>query len=466
MRITNSMIQNQMMVNVNRNMTKINGLYMQQSTGKRVNVPSDDPISASRILALRSNISEVEQYKKNVDQASSWMEVTEQAYSNTLDILTRVRELSVEGSSDTLSIEDRKKIATDINSLVEQLGIEMNASYAGRYVFSGYRTDEEPVFTKNDPTASYNITQTFSADDLINKDIYQKFGNSDLGQITNCDTISLGYNDVENVSITYVDGTGTTQTITPVSKNIADTDAYTPASGEVYYIEETGELIIGSDVKDIIKDYDISVNYDKTGFVVGDLNPKVYFDCTDKNTGVSYDMIGQDQIEYEVSVGNRISVNSLAKDVLTDNIYGQLTDFTENILSMNKSTEASLRLKYEAEGYTGEALQEKIDSQLQQEESLMSAAAQDAFSDLIKICDNSISSISVQHTDLGSRMNRVDLIRTRLEGQEMSYTDLLSETEDADFVQVIMDLTSAEAIYQASLKTGTSVIQTSLVDFI
>ncbi len=466
MRITNSMIQSQMMININRNMSKISGLYMQQSTGKRVNVPSDDPIAASRILSLRTSVSETEQYKKNVDQASSWMEVTQQAYNNTLDILTRIRELSVQGSTDALTIEDRKKIATDINSLFEQLGTEMNASYAGRYVFSGYRTDDEAVFNKNQPTASYEISQSFVGDDIINKDVYQKFGSDDLGKITNCDVISLAYNEIDNLSITYTDGTGTAQSITPTKKSLSDTDAYKPGAGEAYYIEETGQLVIGSNLKEVLKDTEVTVTYEKTGFIKGDINPKVYFDCKDLNTGISYNMDGQDSLEYEVGVRNRIIVNSLSKDVLTDNIHGQLKDFISSILTMEKSTETALKLKYEAEGYTGDVLKEKISSQLEEEERLMSVASQDAFSDLIKICDVSISSISVQHTDLGARMNRLDLIKSRLDEEELSYTNLLSETEDADFVQVIMDLASAEAIYQASLRTGSGIIQTSLVDFI
>ncbi len=469
MRVTNSMIQNQMMVNINRNLTKINTLYNQQATGKRVIVPSDDPIAASRALTLRSGVAETEQYRKNVDQASSWMEVTEQAYGNVLDVMTRIRELCVQGASDTLSTEDRKKIATDINSLTEQLGVEMNASYAGRYVFSGYRTDEEAVFTENDASASYEIIQQFSDDNIREVEKYQKLAGDDEGKITSCDIINLAYDDIENVSIGSIDANGNfvaDPSITIEEKSISDLDAYEPGDDDAYYIKETGELVIGSNVKESIKTSDLAIKYDKTGFSKGDLNPKVYFNCTDKNTGAQYDMNGHNNMEYEVGVGNRVSVNSLAKDVLTDNIQGDLTTAINDILNMEKSSETALRLKYEAQGYTGEDLDKKIEEQLQKEEALMSAAALDSFSDLIEVCDNSLNSISIQHTDLGARMNRLDLIKIRLEDEETTYTDLLSETEDVDYVQNIMDLTSAEVIYQASLKSGTSIIQTSLVDFI
>lgn len=467
MRVTNGMIQNQMLVNLNRNLNSLNSLYQQQMTGKRIIVPSDDPISASRALSLRTSVKEAEQYQKNVEQASSWMEVTEQAYSNTIDIVQRIRELAVEGGNDTLSIEDRQKIATDIESLVEQLGTEMNTTYAGRYVFSGYKTDEEPCFTEDDATASYSITQTFSVDELQNKEMYQKLGTDDVGTITNCDVIRLPYDEIEN--LTVIDSTGAS--VTTVSKSSTDADAYSPGADEVYYLEDTGEMILGENVVTKLKAGDISVTYEKTGFKSGDLNPKVYFDCEDINSssvdfGKTYTTSGQEAMEYEVGTGNRIRVNSMANEVVTGTIYGELTSTVNQILNMTPSTEASLRLKYEAEGYTGDELTAKIEEQLEQEEALMTTSAQDAFSDLIEFCDTSISSVSIQHTNLGSRMNRLELIKTRLEDEESTYTDLLSETEDADLVQVIIELSSAEVIYQSSMKAGTSLIQTSLVDFI
>ncbi len=466
MRVTNSMIQNQMIVNINRNLTSVNKLLNQQATGKRIIVPSDDPIGASRALTLRSNIKETEQYRKNVDQANSWMEVTEQAYSNVLDVLTRIRELSVQGSSDILTIEDRQKIATDINSLVEQLGVEMNASYAGRYVFSGYRTDEKAVYTENDPTADYTITQQFTADNIREVEKYQKLGLDDEGNVTSCDIINLAYDDVSNININFLDNDGNTvSSITPTAPP-TPSDAYNPPDDAVYYIEETGELVLGSNVKENIKNNDISVTYDKKGFVKGDLNPKTYFECVDNVTNKTYSIEGHDNVQYEIGVGNRITVNSLAKDVLTSNMQGDLSSFVNDILSMEKSTDTALRLKFENEGYTGEALNEKIQQQLTNEEGLMSASALDAFSDLIEIADKALTTVSIQHTDLGSRMNRLDLIKVRLEDEETSYTELLSETEDIDYIEVIMELTSKEVIYQASLKSGTSIIQTSLVDFI
>ncbi len=474
MRVTNSMMQNQMLLNINRNMTKMNKLLNQQSSGKRIIVPSDDPISASRALTLRSNVSETLQYQKNLEQANSWMEITEQSYTSTLGVFEKISELAINGNTGTLSIEDRKKIAKELSSLVEQLGVDMNGTYGGRYVFSGYRTDEEAVFTESDADASYKITQQFIGDDIREVEKYQKLGVDDEGKVVSSDIINLAYDDIKSgsLSIGVLDDDGNVaSSITAIEKSINDADAYEPTANEVYYVKETGELVIGSNVKKTLKDSEISVTYDKEGFIKGDLNPKVYFDCEDINIassdyGKKYTMAGHDNMEYEVGAGNRLNVNSLAKDVFTANIKGDLSRIANDILNMTKSTESSLKAKYEAEGYTGDALTAKIKEQLDKEEALMSAAATDAFNDLLGIAEKATSSVSIQNTDLGSRMNRVKLIESRLANEESTYSSLLSETEDLDYIENATEIAAAQFVYEASLKSSSNILQVSLVDFI
>ncbi|HBY20366.1 MAG TPA: hypothetical protein DEG71_05055 [Clostridiales bacterium] len=62
-------------------------------------------------------------------------------------------------------------------------------------------------------------------------------------------------------------------------------------------------------------------------------------------------------------------------------------------------------------------------------------------------------------------MNRLDLIKARLENDEINYTQLKSDNEDADMAETITKLTTQQTIYEASLSAGAKIIQMSLVDF-
>ncbi len=464
MRITNSMTQNMMMLNINKNSRKMFGLYEQQASGKEISLPSQDPIRASRILRFRSNLDENEQYQRNVLQASSWMDVSEQAFNNTLDILKRMRELSVTGANDTLEVSDREKIANEISSLREQLGTEMNSTYAGRYIFSGYRTDREAIFTK-DNESEYKIKQKFTFDELENVEAYQKFDKSDSGKMTNADIIKLPYKNSENVEVT-INGNGKTV----VERSLSDVDAYEPADDEIVYIKETGEIVLGKNIKNELMDNDLEIEYEKKGFFKGELNPTIYFECEDiKPTSKEFGRVFEidtHKMIYEVGVGVSIDVNSLGKNIFTDKLFADIDSLVDTIMGVTLSRESSLREKYLSEGYIDEDLEKKIEAQIKLEKSQISTVTQNKFSNMLEILDNKISLVSTEHTDLGSRMGRLELIDSRLAENGLTYTDLLSENEDVDYMELTMNLMTAQSIYQASLQTGASLSRLTLLDFV
>ena len=71
-----------------------------------------------------------------------------------------------------------------------------------------------------------------------------------------------------------------------------------------------------------------------------------------------------------------------------------------------------------------------------------------------------------EYSQLGSRISRVDITIERLEENRLSYTALMSENENIDFLEVIMNMTAMEAIYQASMMAGARIQQMTLADYI
>ncbi len=468
MRITNSMMTNSMMLNLNKNARITNRYYTQLATSKRFQQPSEDPIAASRALRFRTNVSNTAQYQKNVSSADAWMDVTDTAFSNTTEMLKdRVTYLLNQGSNDTLTLSDRQKIAKEIDDLLDQIASnEMNANYAGRYVFSGYKTDEPPMLTSN-ISDSYTIEQEFNFDDIWSKKSFQKSSPDALSIVNDVDVINLAYKDLDTVpTITLEDGT--TLAVTQVSTNSTDpdfnADCYDVPAGEVRYIKETGELVLGSDAKTQLMSQNMTVSYDKTGFTTGEPNPKVYFNCTNNTTGVDYTLT-DDAINYDVGIGAEIQVNSLARNVYTDNMYATLKAFTSEINSMSVTSEDVLREKYIALGYSGDDLEEKIQEQMDLELSNVKTVGHSLFNTMIDNLDGFVSTVSTEHTALGTKMNRLDLIESRLGDDEVNYTELLSDNEDTDYMEAIMRLNSAETTYQAAMQVGSKIMQMSLLNY-
>lgn len=142
MRITNNMLINNMLSNLNTNLDRMNKYQTQLATGKKISLPSDDPIIASRALKLRTDVAEIQQYQRNVDDATSWMEITETTLGQMGDVMHRVRELSVEGANGSNTPEDLEKIKQEVEQLKIQMVHLANTTYAGRYIFSGFKTDK------------------------------------------------------------------------------------------------------------------------------------------------------------------------------------------------------------------------------------------------------------------------------------------------------------------------------------
>ena len=82
MRITNNMMVNNFLINLNKNLNRLDDIQYKMATGKKIRYPSDDPVVTARSLRLRTDVSEIEQLQKNVDDAMSWVDTTESALAD------------------------------------------------------------------------------------------------------------------------------------------------------------------------------------------------------------------------------------------------------------------------------------------------------------------------------------------------------------------------------------------------
>ena len=169
MRVTNQIMTNNTLTNINANKLNLMGIEEQYQTGKKIQRPSDDPVVAVRALKLRNNLTEIKQYyKKNVPDAKSWLEVTESALTQVTDICRTLHGLATQGSQDSLTAENRASIMKTMAQYRQQVYQEGDANYAGRYVFTGYKTDTSLTYLENDKSKQYTITEEFDKTSIKN----------------------------------------------------------------------------------------------------------------------------------------------------------------------------------------------------------------------------------------------------------------------------------------------------------
>lgn len=166
MRITNSMMLNSMMRNMGNNLSRMNKTEQMVATGKKFSLPSDDPIGVSRSMRLNTEIASLDQYKRNAEDALSWLETSETAVTNLTTIFHRAKELTKQAENETNTAEERSIIATEMKELKNQVIGLANTTYAGSYIFAGFKTDKPlmdaaglylPTALSNNETIEFNI---------------------------------------------------------------------------------------------------------------------------------------------------------------------------------------------------------------------------------------------------------------------------------------------------------------------
>lgn len=183
MRITNGMMVTNMLRDITRNQERMDALNKNLASGKKFLKPSDDPLGVSKSLRLNTDLSTIEQFQRNVEDSQSWLSSTETATGNVIDILQRVRELTVQGANGTNSTAERGAISSEVEQLKEQLIHVGNSSYAGSYLFSGYKTDK-PLLNTDGTYDLGGLGQELNSKEImdVNLGIGDKFGLNFVGQ--------------------------------------------------------------------------------------------------------------------------------------------------------------------------------------------------------------------------------------------------------------------------------------------
>ena len=312
------------------------------------------------------------------------------------------------------------------------------------------------------------------------------------------ETASIGSNITKDSSgksvVTFDEKFKTSLAISDYYPSGSDDNAYLSVVGKenankLTYIADTGELLLGDNIKkrlsELPSDTELRVTYEKSNWKENDLDPVHYFyterttksaSGKDKTTKYNENFLadpsanGKQIIEYDVGNNQSLRVNTTADEVFTHDIGRDMQEVVE-MLKEYGSLEESLNTVeslIKSEKYDGDELKrlEEQKAALNEAMTRVGDKINKRCQALIKDGDNYFERAQLAETDCGSRESRLRLVQNRLSMQQTNFGELVSENEDADYTDLVIQLKSIGMTYEAALSSISYVMQTSLLDFV
>lgn len=125
------------------------------STGRRVNLPSDDPVAFAADISNQAEQGQVDQYLQNTTSLEGLFQTADSTLSSVVSSLNQAISLGTEGANGTQSLQDEQVLAQQVQAIQAQMVQLANTSYQGNYIFAGTATTTKPFAL--DPTQASGV---------------------------------------------------------------------------------------------------------------------------------------------------------------------------------------------------------------------------------------------------------------------------------------------------------------------
>ncbi len=146
MRVTQNTNFNTVRDTIQRSRGRMEDLQNQASTLKKLNRPSDSPVDAAKVLEIRTDKVNNDQYFNNAKLSEAMLNNSDHAIEEMVEVVNRAKEIAINQSSGASSTdESRLGVAEEVQQLFQRAVAAGNTRIGDRYVFGGYKTDRPPV---------------------------------------------------------------------------------------------------------------------------------------------------------------------------------------------------------------------------------------------------------------------------------------------------------------------------------
>ena len=465
MRVTSNMMMSNSLYNISNNMKRLDKAQQQESTQSKIQLPSDDPEVATQAVKYRNYVSTVAQYQKNVNDATSWMQVTEGALSDLHDVVQKIRDLTVKASSTgTLNPSNLNDIKQEVTQLKKTAVQILNQSYAGRYIFAGYETDKEPFAMTTITAGASTVDKVTYKGKIVdmNGAVSTDINASDYANAY-ANAISSGKdyrNTGANQSMNYNVGFNNQLTVNVEGQNVVGTN---PANNVFATLDK---LLMGLDGK---TSYQSISGGTATGSVILPTGGcTVTAGVKDKLT-LSVD--GGAPTEFTIPAGTHASptafVAAVNKGIGATSLSGKVTasiNSNNQLVFTSASTSTSSAVAI-SDGTPGGALAAFVGTATTTPGGTAQTTAF-TLTSILSDLDNDLDRISAVTSSLGARENTAGIATSRLGDDNTLYTKLMATNESVNAGEATMNVATAKVVYEGSLAAAAKVIGKSLLDYI
>ena len=425
MRVTNKMLSNNFLSDMQINLNNMKILQQQMSSGKEIRKPSDDPFKVSRTMQLNTDINTNKQYNENIKDTINWLSTTDTAIGQAENSLQRVKELLTQAGNAGYSVSERKAIKDEINQRISELSQIMNTNFDGKYIFGGTRSTAKPMDTKTVYTLPASVTQS-----------NEKGGAA---------AVSGTFSTQPDKNHTYMVKVTGVNPLTPGEASKVQLSVDGGAYGADINVA-SGKFALGSDAFNL--NFEVGTN---TANKSGD----VYTFTLNSNTKLDYD--------FDKDAHPADSLKQVQTKLVTEISQGVTMEY-------NVSASDMLEYKSGSETKNLKDLLSNIVNHLDGMKADGSAADSDAVNKLTNEdmgeMKDAIDSLLTLRSEVGAKQNRMESAQSKNTDENYNMTDVLSKTEDIDITQKTMEYATMQTVYLASLQTSSKVLQPSLMDYL
>lgn len=436
MRISEDMKMTNILDDLTRTMTRMLKTQTNISTTKRIQKPSDDPSGVSELMRLKNTNHRYGQYQKSVEDATYWVTATESTLNQGVDLITDANNILLQAGNDTLGEGERSTLSGQMQALWEKAAELANQKFENKYLMGGTNYLTPPYELTNEITGE---SYTASFESVYLNNVRLSPGTLEVEQ---------QYSETTDFTIDYANGEIQTLGAGGMTDGVTYLVSYETPSGTVQDEAFTADMAnpvalsqspitAGSvTVRRVFQEgVDYTADYEKgaiTALDTGSLTDGGSYQVnyqTDFPSVATLNPDGVDgKINRKIDEGTKMQINFSAADFIgsSDDLLNRLRDATI-------------------------ALERNDTSQL---------------SSLRSGLDEDLNRITRLLGEVGVKADRLDFTNQKLDTDTVNLKRLISTIEDTDVAGAILELDRDQAIYQAALKTGAQLLQTTLLDYI
>ena len=406
MRITNSMMIDNLLNNINSGLTRLNKYSSQLATNRKITQLSADPVGVLNSMNARQKLNMCNQYKDNLTSARSWVNQSESALMDMEEVIVTIKENVVDAASGTKTESDKVNIGILVGELKEHLMQMCNSAVGDKYIFAGYNSTQQPF------TVDANGSILYNGIDLSAEDTDPVVGNA-IADTANA--TGFTWNGPINLSGKYsIASDGDTLTVMGESGSIVYSGTVTTAAG--------------TNVLDLTSEGLGTISWTDSGSATADEVAAAI--ATADTISTQTGMEASQNVAFVIGYNLTMDVSFTGVDVVgegEDNMFKILDDL---------------------------------------EEALNNNAPSEAISSFLDPLQDIQDRLLLRTVEVGTRSQKIETMENRYSQDLINYEAIRSDVEDIDQAQVILNYKLSESIYQQALASGAKIIVPTLMDFL